>query len=51
MAQVIKQFVAEQHLASNYKFEIDRKLYHKCLRLRALDDSTMMQLAEMYSQS
>jgi hypothetical protein len=46
LASCVKLFVAEQHLASNYRYEIDRKLYQKCLRMRALDDKTMMQFAQ-----
>ncbi|KAF9468282.1 hypothetical protein BDZ94DRAFT_1317952 [Collybia nuda] len=44
IAGVIKSLVAGQHLASRVKFDIDKRLFQKCLRLRGLD-SDMLQRA------
>ena len=41
IAGVIKSLVAGQHLASRVQFPIDKKLFHKCLRIRGLDDNTL----------
>ncbi|KAF5329123.1 hypothetical protein D9758_017145 [Tetrapyrgos nigripes] len=41
IAGVIKSLVAGQHLASRVQFPIDKKLFHKCLRLRGLDTETL----------
>jgi len=49
IASVVKSVVAGQHLASNLSFDLDRKLYQKCLRLRGLDPETLMQIASNYS--
>jgi GDP/GTP exchange factor required for growth at low temperature len=43
-AGVIKALVAGQHLASRMQFEVDKKLYQRCLRLRALDSSTLQRV-------
>ncbi|KAJ7161005.1 hypothetical protein C8R46DRAFT_1164641 [Mycena filopes] len=45
IAGVIKSMVAGQHLASRFHFPPEKRLYQKCLRLRALDaDSLSMAL-------
>ncbi|KAJ7042906.1 hypothetical protein C8F04DRAFT_1029796 [Mycena alexandri] len=45
IAGVIKSMVAGQHLASRFHFLPEKRLYQKCLRLRALDaDSLFMAL-------
>ncbi|KAJ4480920.1 hypothetical protein J3R30DRAFT_3287494 [Lentinula aciculospora] len=41
IAAVIKSLVAGQHLASRVQFPIDKKLFHKCLRIRGLDSNTL----------
>ncbi|KIK57605.1 hypothetical protein GYMLUDRAFT_46163 [Collybiopsis luxurians FD-317 M1] len=41
IAGVIKSLVAGQHLASRVQFPIDKKLFHKCLRIRGLDSNTL----------
>ncbi|KAH7872412.1 uncharacterized protein C8R40DRAFT_1266840 [Lentinula edodes] len=41
IAAVIKSLVAGQHLASRAQFPIDKKLFHKCLRIRGLDSNTL----------
>ncbi|KAJ3742875.1 hypothetical protein DFH05DRAFT_1262183 [Lentinula detonsa] len=41
IAAVIKSLVAGQHLASRVQFPIDKKLFHKCLRIRGLDSDTL----------
>lgn len=41
IAGVIKSLVAGQHLASRVQFQIDKKLFNKCLRIRGLDESTL----------
>ncbi|KAJ3755760.1 hypothetical protein EV360DRAFT_49174 [Lentinula raphanica] len=41
IAAVIKSLVAGQHLASRVQFPIDKKLFHKCLRIRGLDSATL----------
>ena len=50
IAEVIKSLVSGQHLASRVKFEIDKKVFNRCLRLRALDDSTLQRVLATYSQ-
>ncbi|KAJ6464298.1 hypothetical protein C8R47DRAFT_1057447 [Mycena vitilis] len=41
IAGVIKSMVAGQHLASRFQFQIEKRLYQKCLRLRGLDAETL----------
>ena len=50
IAEVIKSFVSGQHLASRVKFGIDRNIFNRCFRLRALDDSTLQRVLDTYSQ-
>ncbi|KAG8932520.1 hypothetical protein FRC02_000973 [Tulasnella sp. 418] len=47
-AGVVKEIVAGQHLASNVSYEPDRKLYQKCLRLKALPVETQTEIANLY---
>lgn len=49
IAEVIKDLVAGQHLASRVNFAIDKKLFQKCLRIRGLDSDTLQQVYIMYS--
>jgi GDP/GTP exchange factor required for growth at low temperature len=39
IAGVIKSLVTGQHLASKLQFPVDKKLFQKCLKLRALDQA------------
>ncbi|KDQ55934.1 hypothetical protein JAAARDRAFT_314749 [Jaapia argillacea MUCL 33604] len=41
IAGVIKSLVAGQHLASRVQYPIDKKIFQRCLRLRALDSDTL----------
>lgn len=50
MAEVIKSLVSGQHLASRIQFEVDKKIFNRCLRLRALDDSMLQRVLATYSQ-
>ncbi|KAK7447019.1 Guanine nucleotide exchange factor lte1 [Stygiomarasmius scandens] len=47
IAGVIKSLVAGQHLASRVQFPVDKKLFHKCLRLRGLDSETLQRVLHM----
>ncbi|KAF9074396.1 ras guanine nucleotide exchange factor domain-containing protein [Rhodocollybia butyracea] len=47
IAGVIKSLVAGQHLASRIQFPIDKKLFHKCLRIRGLDSNTLQRALVM----
>lgn len=49
IAEVIKSLVAGQHLASRVQFEVDKKIFNRCLRLRALDGPTLQRVLAMYS--
>jgi GDP/GTP exchange factor required for growth at low temperature len=49
IAGVIKSLVAGQHLASRVEFSVDKKIYQKCLKLRALDAATLQRALSMYS--
>jgi GDP/GTP exchange factor required for growth at low temperature len=49
IAEVIKSFVAGQHLASRVHFDVDRKLFQKCLRLRGLDAAYLHQVLNLYA--
>ncbi|KAF8630266.1 hypothetical protein AX17_005452 [Amanita inopinata Kibby_2008] len=48
IAAVTKSLVAGQHLASRIQFEIDKKLFQKCLRLRASDTETLQYVLTKY---
>jgi len=48
IAGVIKSLVTGQHLASKLQFPIDKKLFQRCLRLKALDDDTLFRVYAMY---
>jgi len=47
-ASVVKRIVSGQHMATKVSFDIDRKVYQKCLRLKALGPDTLMQIARSY---
>jgi len=47
VAEVIKSLVAGQHLASRAQFQIDKKLFQKCVRLRGLDAVSLQQALNM----
>lgn len=49
IAEVIKSLVSGQHLASRVQFEVDKKIFNRCLRLRALDDATLQRVLATYS--
>lgn len=49
IAEVIKSLVAGQHLASRVQFEVDKKLFNRCLRLCALDGPTLHRVLVMHS--
>ena len=44
IAGVIKSLVTGQHLASKLQFPIDRKLFQRCLRLKAAEDDTLLRM-------
>ena len=48
IAGVIKSLVTGQHLASKLQFPIDKKLFQRCLRLKALDEDTLIRVYAMY---
>ena len=48
IAAVIKSLVASQHVASRVNFEVDKKLFQRCLRLRALDPETLQRALAVY---
>ncbi|KAJ7270684.1 hypothetical protein B0H12DRAFT_1093382 [Mycena haematopus] len=48
IAGVIKSMVAGQHLASRFQYQIEKRLYQKCLRLRGLDAETLQRAATIY---
>jgi len=47
VAEVIKSLVAGQHLASRAQFQVDKKLFQKCLRLRGLDAVSLQEELNM----
>ncbi|TFK36540.1 hypothetical protein BDQ12DRAFT_686594 [Crucibulum laeve] len=49
IAAVIKSLVAGQHLASRMKFEVDKKLSLKCLRLRCVDMESLQRSLALHS--
>lgn len=50
IASVIKSLVAGQHLASRMQFEVDKKLYQRCLRLRGLDSDILQRALAVHSE-
>ncbi|KAG5651310.1 hypothetical protein H0H81_009111 [Sphagnurus paluster] len=50
IAGVIKSLVAGQHLASRVQFDIDKKLFQRCLRLRALNADMRQRVLSMYPE-
>ncbi|TDL26913.1 ras GEF [Rickenella mellea] len=49
IAGVIKALVAGQHLANKVEVNIDKKLLHRCLRLRALDSGQLQRASSQHS--
>lgn len=49
-AGVVKSIVAGQHLATKVSFDLDRKLYQKCLRLKALGPDVLMEVARSWDE-
>ncbi|KAF9784580.1 ras GEF [Thelephora terrestris] len=49
IAGVIKSLVTGQHLASKLRFPIDKKLFQRCLRLKALDEDILYRVYAMYA--
>lgn len=49
IAAVIKSLVAGQHLASRIHYEVDKKLFPRCLRLRGLESDTLQLVFDSYS--
>ncbi|KAG8908936.1 hypothetical protein FRB99_000039 [Tulasnella sp. 403] len=47
-AGVVKGIVAGQHLASKVSFDLDRKLYQKCVRIKALPPDKLLDVAKSY---
>jgi Gdp/GTP exchange factor required for growth at low temperatures len=43
IANVVKSLVDGQHLAAQVQYTVDRKVYQRCLRLRALNYEGMQQ--------
>jgi Gdp/GTP exchange factor required for growth at low temperatures len=50
IAGVIKSLVKGQHLASKMQYSIDKKLFQKCLKLKALDEDTLQRALAMYPE-
>ncbi|GLB44214.1 putative rasGEF domain containing protein [Lyophyllum shimeji] len=50
IAAVIKSLVAGQHLASRVQFDVDKKLFQRCLRLRGLNAETLQRVYSMYNE-
>ncbi|KAF8626040.1 hypothetical protein AX15_005130 [Amanita polypyramis BW_CC] len=48
ISAVIKSLIAGQQLARRVHFDTDKKLFHKCLRLRALDINTLRRVLDKY---
>ncbi|KAF9644955.1 hypothetical protein BDM02DRAFT_3190136 [Thelephora ganbajun] len=48
MAGVIKSLVMGQHLTGKLQFPIDKKLFQRCLRLKALGEDTLFRVYAMY---
>ncbi|KAG1873471.1 hypothetical protein C8R48DRAFT_456266 [Suillus tomentosus] len=51
IAGVIKDLVGGQHLASRIQYQVDKKLFGKCLRIRGLDGETIQMAYGMYVES
>ncbi|KAF9555730.1 hypothetical protein CPC08DRAFT_765709 [Agrocybe pediades] len=50
IAEVIKSLVAGQHYASRMKFEVDKKFFTRCLRLRGFSTPLLRHIMEMSSR-
>ncbi|KAF7373596.1 hypothetical protein MSAN_00570000 [Mycena sanguinolenta] len=48
IAGVIKSMVAGQHLASRFQYQIEKRLYQKCLRLRSLNAEHLQRILTIY---
>ncbi|KAG6844232.1 hypothetical protein H0H87_008645 [Tephrocybe sp. NHM501043] len=48
IAGVIKALVAGQHLASRVQFEVDKKMFQKCLKVRAVNADTLQNILSVY---
>ncbi|KAG6866328.1 hypothetical protein C0991_005795 [Blastosporella zonata] len=48
IAGVIKNLVAGQHLASRVQFDVDKKLFQKCLKIRAVNADTLQKILSGY---
>ena len=48
IAGVIKSLVAGQHHASRVQFPVDKKIFQKCLKLRALNSDTLSRVLSRY---
>lgn len=48
IGKVIKSFVASQHIACRIQFDVDKKIFQRCLRLHALDDEYLQRALAMY---
>lgn len=51
IASVIKSLVAGQHLANKFSVKLDKKLFLRCLRLRALDSDTLNRVLSLYPEN
>ncbi|KAF5376065.1 hypothetical protein D9615_007684 [Tricholomella constricta] len=49
-AGVIKSLVAGQHFASRVQFDVDKKLFQRCLRLRGLNAETLRRVLSLYPE-
>jgi hypothetical protein len=48
IARMIQSFVVGQHLASMTRFPVDKKLFERCLKLKALDEDTLHRVWAIY---
>lgn len=48
IADVIKALVTGQHLASRVHFDVDKKLFQRCLRLVGLDTTDLQRALALY---
>ncbi|KAG5642703.1 hypothetical protein DXG03_002306 [Asterophora parasitica] len=50
IAGVIKSLVAGQHLASRVHFDVDKKLFQRCLRLRGVNADALQRVLSLYPE-
>ncbi|KAG6909166.1 hypothetical protein DXG01_001793 [Tephrocybe rancida] len=50
IAGVIKALVAGQHCASRVQFDVDKKLFQKCLKVRAVNADTLQSILSVYPE-